>query len=181
MKTLTKVLAAASLFLALALTSCEPTIDLGDLADIENENRNNDRNDDNNNDGSNDNNNDNDSGNGDKDNGDADKGNVPVINGLSYIRQESCNGGVMKIYKNSTDNYHNTIEKYMDALENAGYQRVGSSNGGGWGQYGGRQAWGYKGSRYVKVNAQVQDNGSYVYVCVWENGRPNDDDCQCDD
>lgn len=105
---------------------------------------------------------------------------VPVISGLSLMNTSECNGGLKKVYRNSSDNYNQTIENYKDALEDAGFTRINDTNGGGWGSYGGRQAWGYKGNKYVKINAQVQQNsGSVVYVCAW-NGRPSNDNCDED-
>ena len=105
---------------------------------------------------------------------------VPVISGLTLMNSTNCNGGIKKAYRNSSNDYNQTIEKYLDAMSNAGFTSIGYTQGGGWGSYGGRQAWGYLGKRYVKINAQVQqDLGSVVYVCAWSS-KPQDDDCDDD-
>ena len=105
---------------------------------------------------------------------------VPVIGGLTLMNSTNCNGGIKKAYKNASSDYHQTIEKYLDAMSNAGFTSIGYTRGGGWGGYGGRQAYGYLGSRYVKINAQVQEDlGSVVFICVWPS-KPHDDDCDDD-
>ena len=102
---------------------------------------------------------------------------VPVIQGLNLISTEDRNGGVVQVYQNDSTDYSATIDLYTQALRDSGYTSIGTTSGGGWNGFGGRQAWGYQGSSYVKVNAQVQqETGSVVYVCNWPT-EPNDDDC----
>ena len=186
MKTLTKTLAILITLTAIGFTSCQMTEDVLPDGGGRTENPINpgggNNNDDGNNSGNEDNNgNGNNSGNDDKI-GDS-KGlhsDVPVISGLNFLSSFECNGGEKRIYKNSSNDYHATIEAYVRALQNAGFTRINSTLGGGWGPYGGRQAWGYKGSKYVKINAQVQeDKGSVVYVCAWSS-KPADDNCDED-
>ena len=109
------------------------------------------------------------------DNSNAD---VPVISGLTLMKTKDRDGTVIKIYENSSNDYNATIDNYVKELENAGFTKIGTTQGGGFGEFGGRQAWGYKGNTYVKVNAQVQsDKGSIVYVCTSMNGKPENDQC----
>ncbi len=179
MKTLTNTLAILITLTAIVFTSCQMTEEVlpeggGRTENPINPGNGNTGGDNTGNDGNN--------GNGGNNSG-TDKGlhaDVPVISGLSFLSSFECNGGEKRIYRNSSNSYDDTIEAYVRALENAGFTRIGTSLGGGWGAYGGRQAWGYKGSKYVKINAQVQeDKGSVVYVCAWSS-KPADDDCDED-
>ena len=106
---------------------------------------------------------------------------VPVIPGLTLIKTKNHNDTIIKIYRNTSNNYNVTIDTYVNAFKNAGFTSIDTTEGGGWGGFGGRQAWGYKDTTYVKVNAQVQsDQGSVVYVCISLNGRPDNDHCDDD-
>ena len=108
-------------------------------------------------------------------------GDVPVISGLTLIETKDRDGTVIEIYENASNDYNATIDSYAKELENAGFTNIGTTQGGGFGEFGGRQAWGYKGDTYVKVNAQVQsDKGSIVYVCTSINGKPENDQCNDD-
>ncbi len=108
---------------------------------------------------------------------------IPSVDGLTFQRETTCRGGVRKIYKNASTDYQQTIDACIDAFKSAGFTGMESNKGGGYGSYGGREAWGYHGDFYVKINAQVQEGlGSVVYICIWPK-KPHDDDCgeHCDE
>ena len=100
---------------------------------------------------------------------------VPEPEGAQYQTDNSVQEGGLHAYYTSDTSPGDFVNSYNQQLEASGWIIV-SSGGDPSGQFGGGSS-ATKDTRFLKFNAGGPGGVSYIDICVWPNGEPNDNNC----